>query len=143
MLDASHVKTSVKVATWKEAIKAAGEILVEVGSCTVEYVDAMVAAVEELGPYIVITPHVALAHARPSSQVNQADMSLVVLDEVVEFGSGANDPVKLVFAFCATDDESHLQQLGKLAEILDPKIVDKLAGARVASEVMEILGIIR
>lgn len=140
MLNASHVKTGVKVATWKEAIKAAGEILVEVGSCTVEYINAMIVAVEELGPYIVITPHVALAHARPSSQVNQADMSLVVLDEAVEFGSAANDPVKLVFAFCATDDESHLQQLGKLAANLNPETINKLSDARAVEEVIKILG---
>ena len=139
MLDASHVKTGVKVATWKEAIRAAGEILVEAGSCSVEYINAMIAAVEELGPYIVITPHVALAHARPSSQVNQADMSLVVLDEAVEFGSVANDPVKLVFAFCATDNEGHLEQLCKLAENLDPEKVSKLSEARAVEEIIEIL----
>jgi len=140
MLDASHVKTGIKVTTWKDAIIAAGEILVEAGSCTMEYVNAMIAAVEELGPYIVITPHVALAHARPSSQVYKSDMSLVVLDEAVEFGSVANDPVKLVFAFCAKDDEGHLQQLGKLAENLDPETIGKLSETGTVSEVIEILG---
>ena len=140
MLDVSHIKTGVKVATWKEAIKAAGEILVEVGSCTAEYISAMIAAVEELGPYIVITPHVALAHARPSSQVNQADMSLVVLDEAVEFGSASNDPVKLVFAFCATDNESHLEQLGKLAASLNPETIDRLSEVKAVDEVLAILG---
>ena len=138
MLKASHVKTGVKVATWKEAITAAGEILVDARSCTVEYIDAMIAAVFELGPYIVITPHVALAHARPSPQVKKADMSLVVLDEAIEFGS-ANDPVKLVFAFCATNDEGHLEQLVKLAGNLDPEKVRRLSEAVAVSEVLEIL----
>jgi len=139
MLEANRVKTGVKVATWKEAIKEAGEILVEVGSCTVEYINAMIASVEELGPYIVITPHVALAHARPSSQVNQTDMSLVVLNEAVEFGSVGNDPVKLIFAFCATDNESHLQQLGKLATNLNPETINKLSKAGAVEEVLAIL----
>ena len=139
MLEASRVKTGVKAATWKEAIKAAGEILVEARSCTIEYINAMIASVEELGPYIVITPHVALAHARPSSQVNQTDMSLVVLDKAVEFGSVANDPVKLVFAFCATDDTSHLQQLSQLAENLNPETINKLSKAIAVEEVLAIL----
>jgi len=139
MLDTSHIKVGVKATTWKEAIKAAGEILIEVGSCTKEYVHAMITAVEELGPYIVITPQVALAHARPSQAINQADMSLVVLDEAVEFGSKANDPVKLVFAFCATDDASHLEQLGKLAEKLNVETINQLAGAEAIEEVIEIL----
>ena len=140
MLESSHVKTGVKVANWKEAIKAAGEILVDVGSCTLEYVQAMITSVEELGPYIVITPHVALAHARPSSAIHQADMSLVVLDEAVEFGTKANDPVKLVFAFCATDDTSHLEQLSKLAQNLNPETISQLSEAKAASEVLAILG---
>jgi len=139
MLDVSHIKTGIRVATWKEAIKAAGEVLVEVGSCTMEYVNAMISAVEDLGPYIVIAPQVALAHARPSSAVNQADMSLVVLDEAVEFGSVANDPVKLVFAFCATDDTSHLQQLSQLAENLNPETINKLSKVNTVEEVFKIL----
>jgi len=140
MLEASHIRTGVKAKTWKEAIKAAGEVLVEACSCTTEYIHAMIAAVEELGPYIVITPHVALAHARPSPAINQADMSLVVLDEAVEFGSEANDPVKLVFAFCATDDASHLQQLSKLAEKLNPETINRLSEVEAVEEVIEILG---
>ncbi|MCL2560436.1 MAG: PTS sugar transporter subunit IIA [Turicibacter sp.] len=140
MLSISRIKTGVKVANWKEAIKAAGEILVEVGSSTKDYVNAMISSVEELGPYIVITPQVALAHARPSDAVLQADMSLVVLEEAVEFGSEANDPVKLVFAFCATDNDSHLEQLGKLAANLNPETINQLAGVSNAEEAVAILG---
>jgi len=140
MLKESRIKTGVKVATWQEAIKVAGDILVNVGSCTDDYVEAMIASVEDLGPYIVITPHVALAHARPSPQVNRADMSLVVLDQAVEFGSDANDPVKLVFAFCATDDEGHLEQLGKLATHLNPETIRKLSEAKGVDDVIALLG---
>ena len=139
MLSVSHIRTGVKVDTWKEAIKAAGQILVDARSCTTLYTDAMITSIEELGPYIVITPHVALAHARPSAQVNQADMSLVVLAEPVEFGSVANDPVKLVFAFCATDDKSHLQQLGELATSLNPQTINQLSKANSTDEVIKIL----
>ena len=139
MLNASHIQTGVKVATWKEAIKAAGDLLVKARSCSLDYVNAMITSVEELGPYIVITPHVALAHARPSGAVTQADMSLVVLDEAVAFGSAANDPVKLVFAFCAVDNESHLMQLGKLAENLNPETIEQLSRATSANEVINIL----
>ena len=139
MLAASHIKVGVKVTTWEEAIRAAGELLVDARSCTAEYIKAMIAAVEELGPYIVITPHVALAHARPSSHVNQTDMSLVVLDKAVAFGSAANDPVKLVFAFCAVDDEGHLQQLSKLAANLNPETINKLSATESVSDVIKIL----
>ena len=139
MLSSINIKTGVKAADWREAIKAAGSILVEVGSCTEAYIDQMITAVEELGPYIVITPHVALAHARPSADIKKADMSLVVLDEAVEFGSQANDPVKLVFAFCATDNESHLEKLGYLAQRLNPETIEQLSNVKGVDEVLAIL----
>ena len=139
MLNSSHIKTNIKASDWREAIRAAGEILVEVGSCETTYIDTMINAVEELGPYIVITPHVALAHARPSADIKKADMSLVVLDEAVEFGSAANDPVKLVFAFCATDNESHLELLGSLANKLNPETINELLDAKSVDDVLAIL----
>lgn len=139
MLNPKNIKTNIKVADWREAIRAAGEILVEVGSCETAYIDTMIQAVEELGPYIVITPHVALAHARPSADIKKADMSLVVLDEAVEFGSESNDPVKLVFAFCATDNESHLELLGNLANKLNPETINALCDAKSVDDVLTIL----
>jgi len=45
-------------------------------------------------------------------------MSLVRLASPVEFGSEANDPVDLVFAFGAVDKEAHLQALRELATFL-------------------------
>lgn len=138
-MEESHIKINVKASTWEEAIKAAGGILVEVGASDDAYVLAMVDAVKELGPYIVITPHVALAHARPSKSVYRPEMSLAILEEPVEFGSAANDPVKLVFAFCATDDASHLEQLGHLANKLNPEAIEKLMVATSKEDVLNIL----
>jgi PTS system ascorbate-specific IIA component len=139
MLEASHIRTGIKVGDWQEAIKAAGELLIEAGSCTMEYVEAMIDSVKELGPYIVITPHVALAHSRPSEAVNRSDMSLVVLEDAVKFNHDANDPVKLVFAFCAKDSGEHLKQLEKLALNLNPETVSALSNALSVEEVLEIL----
>jgi len=41
--------------------------------------------------------------------VKRMCMSLVRLASPIEFGSEANDPVDLVFAFGAVDKEAHLQ----------------------------------
>ena len=139
VLDPRNVKVDVQANDWRAAIRAAGEILVAANSCEPEYVDAMVKSVEELGPYIVITPYVALAHARPTVSIKRADMSLAVLREAVEFGSEANDPVKLVFAFCANDNESHLQHLGNLATKLNPETIEQLSNVKGVDEVLAIL----
>jgi len=139
MLDESRIRTGIKVNSWQDAIRSAGEILVAAKSCKPSYVDAMVDAVLELGPYIVITPHVALAHARPSSHVIKADMSLAILEKGVDFNSVANDPVKVVFAFCATNTEAHLQHLQSLATKLNPEIIAQLSTAKSVKEVVTIL----
>lgn len=92
------------------AIRAAGSLLVASGRTTSEYTDQMLAAVEEFGPYIVIAPRIALAHARPSEAVLETGLSLAVLAEGVNFGS-PNDPVRLVFGLAAKDHDGHISVL--------------------------------
>ena len=140
MLAIEKIQTEVVASNWQEAIEAAGKLLVNAGSCTSSYIDEMIAAVHDMGPYIVMMPHVALAHSRPSSSVKVSDMSLAVLKEAVPFNHEHNDPVKLVFAFCATDNDGHLAQLTKLSGYLsDPSVVNALMNATSAEEVVHLL----
>jgi PTS system ascorbate-specific IIA component len=120
---------SVSAADREQAIRASGELLISSGRVTAEYVEQMLAAVEEFGPYIVIAPGIALAHARPSEAVLETGLSLAVLAAPVEFGSH-NDPVRLVFGLAALDHESHLGVLAALAERLsDEEFVNNLINA--------------
>jgi PTS system ascorbate-specific IIA component len=110
------IRVGVAAESWPEAIEAAGELLVEAGHVKPEYVPAMIRVVEELGPYIVLIEGFALAHAAPGDVVLQNAISLAVLDREVDFGSGKF--VKCVFALAAKDHDSHLEALGKMAELL-------------------------
>lgn len=103
---------------WSESVRLAGGLLVSIGAVLPSYIDAMVRAVEDIGPYMVLAPGIALAHARPEDGVQRPCMSLVRLAIPVEFGSEANDPVDLVFAFGATDKETHLEALKELVMLL-------------------------
>src|SRR5574341_782958 len=115
------IALQVRVADWRQAVRAGGELLVKAGKCEVRYVDAMVKAVEEMGPYMVLAPGLALAHARPEDGVKQVGMSIITLATPVEFGSESNDPVKLVISFGGVDNKSHIGMLQELAEFLmDP-----------------------
>ena len=112
----SLIRLGVSAASWQDAITAAGELLVEAGHVKPEYVEAMVRVVNELGPYIVLIDGFALAHARPSDGVLANSISLAVLGQSVDFGGGKM--VGCVFALAATDHESHIETLGRLAELL-------------------------
>lgn len=106
---------------WREAIRLAGSLLKEAGTITADYTEAMVRSVEETGPYIVVAPGFAFAHARPSEAVKETSLSWVRLDKPVEFGHESNDPVDLVVAFAARSDSEHLQAMRQLAKLLATK----------------------
>ena len=123
----------------ESAIRASGELLVASGRATPEYVEQMVAAVEEFGPYIVIAPGIALAHARPTEAVLETGLSLAILEAPIEFGSH-NDPVSLVFGLAAKDHDSHLEVLAALAENLsDEAFVKSLLNALTIDELRLLL----
>ena len=86
--------------------------------CEPGYIDAMVQAVRDMGPYMVLAPGIALAHARPEDGMLKVGMSIINLAEPVEFGNEANDPVSLVISFGGIDQESHVEMLRTLALFL-------------------------
>lgn len=130
LLPVEAVRLDVRAADWREAIGAAGRLMVETGATTDEYTREMVANVEENGPYIVIAPGVAFAHSRPSPAVLSTGMSWVRLAEPVEFGHESNDPVTLVVALAAKDSAAHTSAMASLARLLgDPDTAAALAAA--------------
>jgi len=143
LLDAfapGSISVGVEVSSREQAISAAGELLVASGRTTDAYTDAMLAVLAELGPYFVIAPSIAIAHARPSEAVLSAGLSLAVLAQPVVFGNEANDPVGLVFGLCALDHDSHLQVLSQLAEVLtDAERVNSLLNASTEDDIRRLL----
>jgi PTS system ascorbate-specific IIA component len=110
------------------------------GATASAYTDEMIATVEQLGPYIVIAPGIALAHSRPSAAVHRAGISLVTLAEPVNFGHKTNDPVRLVVGLAAPDEEGHVTGHSTLAEILaDEDSREGLIGADSPQEVLRLV----
>ncbi|MBD2780589.1 PTS sugar transporter subunit IIA [Xenorhabdus szentirmaii] len=104
---------------WREAIAIACQPLIDNGSIESRYVDAIYRSHEEIGPYYVIGPGIALPHARLEQGANRLALSLTVFHEGVVFGSGHNDPIKLLIVFATTDSNSHIEVLAELAELFD------------------------
>jgi len=112
------ISVRATASNWKQAIELAGDALVTSKRTTTQYTEAMVQAFEELGPYMVIAPGIALAHARPSEAVLGTGLSLITLSEPVVFGSQANDPVRLVIGLAAVDHDSHIDLMAALSDLL-------------------------
>lgn len=125
-----HVAVDVKADNWEEAIQASGNLLLATGAISQHYISQMIDSVKENGPYIVIGPGIAMAHARPSEAVHEDAISLAVLEKSVAFGSEQNDPVDLVFSFSATGSDAHLKLIEQLSHILiDEEKVNQLRQA--------------
>ena len=123
------------------AIQLAGELLVQSGKAKPSYVSSMLEAVERFGPYIVIAPGIALAHGKPSDDVIETGLSLLVLKEAIEFHHSQNDPVQLVFGLAATDHESHIETMAMLAEVLsDQEQVNALLTSSESEQIRKYFG---
>jgi len=124
----------VRAEDWRAAVRAASQLLVDAGAAEPRYVDRCIATVEELGPYMVVAPGVALAHARPEDGALALGLSAITLREPVEFGHAENDPVDVVFAFGSPDRDQHVGLLGALARRLTEGLADDLRKASDESE---------
>jgi len=102
--------------SWQEAVTVVGRRLLTLGSIEEEYIQAMIDVVNDLGPYIVVIPHLAIAHAAPATYVRRNDLVLGVFKEPLYFGS-ENDPVHIIIGLCALSPHSHLEQFQCIADI--------------------------
>ncbi|WP_067962820.1 PTS sugar transporter subunit IIA [Nocardiopsis trehalosi] len=140
LLPVEAIVTGIQVPDWRGAIRAAGELLVATGVSTEPYVRQMQDAVEEYGPYIVIAPGLALAHARPSPDVLRTGLSWAGLATPVAFGHAQNDPVHLVIGLAAVDHDGHSSALSRLARMLaDPTRLEALTSAPDARRIHAII----
>lgn len=140
VLDRDHILLDVPAADWRGAVRAAADPLVRLGEVERGYMDAMVRAVEENGPYFVFAPGVALAHAAPEDGVRVPCVSLARLARPVNFGSPGNDPVRFVAAVGVADAKRQVKVLFQIMNTLcDERALAALSGAADAEEVLAVI----
>jgi mannitol operon transcriptional antiterminator len=121
LLKKNHIQVAEKVSGWREAVRLAAEPLVEKGSITEGYVQAMISTLLKMGPYVVVSPKVAIPHARPEDGVNKIGMSLLKLQQSVPFTDKGTHEVKLIIVLAAIDGDTHLKALSQLTNMLSDK----------------------
>ncbi len=141
LLTEDCISLDVPAATWQEAVLAAGALLERAGIAGPAYTGSMIDNVETNGPYIVVAPGFAFAHARPSPAVHRTGMSWVRLAAPVAFGHKTNDPVTLVVALAATDSGAHAAAMAQLAKVVGNAATRAaLDAAARPAEVLAVLG---
>jgi ascorbate PTS system EIIA or EIIAB component len=141
VVPAEAISLGVAVADWRAAVRAAGSALTAAGIAEPSYSDEMIRMIEEHGPYVVIAPGLALAHARPGPAVLKDGVAVVTLATPVDFGHPYNDPVSVVVALAVHASDAHVALVAELANLFnDSSAIADLAAATSVSAVQRILG---
>lgn len=115
LINASRVQTKESVDDWQTAISIAAKPLLEQGCIQQSYINRMIQAVLDHGPYVILADQFALPHASNSGDVLELSMALLRLNQPVDF---LGQPVKTVMVLATIDNTSHLRALSFLANLL-------------------------
>lgn len=140
LINDDQIQLQVSVSDWQDAITKSAQPLLEQGYIKESYIKSMIDSVNQFGPYIVIGPSIALAHARPEDGVQKLGVSIMTLKEPTNFGNPENDPVKIVFCLAAIDNYSHLNVMKSVIQLInDQEKVEVLTKSSDLNEFRKVL----
>ncbi|EJL6895521.1 PTS sugar transporter subunit IIA [Vibrio cholerae] len=140
LITSDVIRIYPNAADWKDAVQKSCQALIDNGAVEPRYVDAIFRSHEELGPYYVVGPSMAIPHARPEDGVNRLSLAITVIQQGVHFDSEGNDPVKMLVTLAATDSESHVGAIAQLAELfMNEEHVEQICNAQTIEDVLAII----
>ena len=138
ILKAEYIKINEECQDWEDAIKHAGNILLENGIVTEEYIETVIESVKLFGPYVVVAKGIAIPHCLGSMGVNQNAITIITLKNPVNFGNPKNDPVYYVLLFANTDFDSHIEALSAVSELLQKtKFFEVMKNAKEPQDIID------
>jgi len=141
-LPAEAIHLGAVAEDWRSAVRLAGEALERSGATLPAYQDEMIRMIDEHGPYVVIAPGLALAHARPGPAVMGDGLAIVTLATPVNFGHPHNDPVRVILGLAIASPREHLAAVAALANVFnDSDAIEALARATTVEQVQHIMGV--
>lgn len=138
LLTADRIQFTDYVQDWRDAIRLAAAPLIEDGSITQNYVRAMIDSIETTGPYIILTPGVALPHARPSEGAKKLAMSMLYSKERIYFSD--EKYANLIIVLSSVDGHSHINALVHLSNMFgEEETLKQFLEAQNAEEVVVLI----
>ncbi len=94
---------------------------------------------EEYGPYYILSPGIAMPHARPDEAVKENAFSLVTFKNPIKLGELEGEYAQIFIVFSATNSETHVGQvIPQIVDIFDEEEnYDKIIGAMSVEELLE------
>lgn len=134
----SLIRLDCEVRSWKDAVRAGGQLLLENDACEERYVHAMLSLAERFSAHIVVGSGIAMPHARPEDGVKRSAVGLIRLIRPIAFPGKEGEPVDLVVPLAATRNDEHVELMAELAAVLsDAEFVAKLRKAVTVDDVIQ------
>lgn len=118
LLPAENIELDVECSDWRDAVRRSALPLMERGYIEERYIDAMIANIEQNGPYIVLSKGFAVPHEGLEQGSIRVGMHLIRLKTPVSFGAEELDPVEFVCCLSAVDHKTHLKAFFNLVNML-------------------------
>lgn len=135
ILDKSNIRLNVKLNSKEEAIKEAGQILVNNGYVQPEYIEDMLAREKVACTYI--GNHVGIPHGicKSEERIKASGISLLQVPEGVNYDG---ETAYVVIGIAGKNDE-HIEMLGKIAiTCSDVDNIEKIRRAKTAEEILDV-----
>ncbi|EIA3184171.1 PTS mannitol transporter subunit IICBA [Vibrio parahaemolyticus] len=135
-----NIHLGLKAANKEEAIRFAGNKLVELGYAEPEYVDAMFEREALVPTYLgesIAVPH---GTVEAKDRVKKTGIVICQYPSGIQFTEDDDDVAKLVIGIAAKNDE-HIQVITTITNALDePEAIEKLTSTKDVEEILNILG---
>lgn len=139
ILNYDFIRINEEASDWKEAIIKGGNILLQNRCITKGYIDAMIDNFNNIGPYMVILPGIAMPHAMPKYGSYKIGVSIMTLKKPVCFGKSENNPVKLILTLSVIDNTTHINILKEIMKIIEEEsFMNNLSKAKTKADILDI-----
>lgn len=115
LLDKNCISIVDRVDSWQQGLNLSTQILLDQNCITVEYIKAIYKSIKQYGPYILLTPELIMPHARPEQGVLQTGISLLKLNNSIEF---FDNDIKVILSLASIDSVSHIEYIKQIVDII-------------------------
>ena len=139
LIENNSILLKQKADTWEEAVKKCIKPLVDAKAVEQRYLDAIIKKTNELGPFYILAPGLAMPHDRPESGVLKNSFSFITLEKPVVFPDGQE--VDILLGFSATSSEVHSSEsIPQIVMLFDDEtIFEKIRKAANKEDIIKLL----
>ncbi|PID50497.1 MAG: PTS ascorbate-specific transporter subunit IIA [Proteobacteria bacterium] len=127
LIENKAIKLGVSASNWQEAVKIGTDLLVASGAVEARYYDKIISNINELGPYVILAPGLAMPHARPEDGVNRTAFALVTLKDPICFDND-DTPIQVLVTLAGSDNDVHMQGIVEITQLFDDDDPDSETG---------------